>query len=200
MAVPVVPTTPYVPGNIPTASDFNTFIRNAINYFVNPPRAIAKNTTGTITRTATATWQLMTWNNQVDDTDAIYDPAGTHPERMIIVTPGRYHVWLNCVWENHNVQPYDGDRGIQIRKNSGGLVTGGDIVAVDHRASNSNPNTTYSATQQGCDGYFSMAATDYFECFAYDTDDDTVLGSPVGCYLDTTRHNSHRFGVQWVSI
>lgn len=201
MAVPTAPTA-FVPGNIPSATNMNTSVRDAINFFLNPPRCSVRDNRGTVTRTATGTWELLAWNVDVVDTDAIHDPV-TNNSRLIAKTAGMYYVWFNIQWELHNTQAYDGERGVMIRKNSAGAVGTGTLVGIDHRASNSNPLEKWAASMQGVAAYVAMAVNDYVECFAYDNDDDTTgfpAFTPVGCYLDTTDYNAHRFGMEWVSI
>jgi hypothetical protein len=186
-------------GTIPTAAQFNSNIRDPINFFKIPPRvAVAWNATP-VTRTATATWELMRWNVDINDTDGIHDPV-TNNSRLVAATAGMYHVWCNIVWEEHSLQAYDGARGIMIRKNSAGAVGTGTLIGIDHRKCNTNPLERYGASQQGADGYAALAVNDYVEAFAYDTDDDTVFGTPVGCYLDPSSYGAHRFGMTWVSI
>lgn len=198
MAVPNPKT--WAPGNIPTAAEFNTDIRDAIGFFKAPPRAQTRHN-ATITRASRTTWSLLPWNNEITDTDGGMHDNATNNSRLIAKTAGRYHVWANVTWEDHSVQPFEGDRGLQIRKNSAGAVGTGTLIAVDHRHCKTTAIGSHGASQQGCDGYVSMAVNDYVECFVYDADDDTVpIATPTGCYLEPQTWAAQRFGMVWVSI
>ena len=198
--VPTVPATPYSPGNIPNQTDFNTYIRDAQNFFLNVPRVVAKSSTGTVARSTPTNWDPVAWNAEDMDNDTSHDTV-TNNSRLIAKTAGTYYAWVSIVWENHSVQAYDGLRACVIRKNSAGSPVGGSQVALDRRASNSNPNGNYTASNQGCGGYVALAVNDYVEVLVYDNDDDTIpISTAVGCYLETTIYASMRFGMQWVSI
>ena len=195
MAVPS-PTT-WTPGNIPSAAQFNADIRDAITFFKAPPRSQVMHN-ATITRPSRTSWSLVPWNTEITDTDAMHDNV-TNNSRLIAKTAGRYHVWVNITWEDHLVQAFEGDRGVQIRKNSAGSIVTGTLIGIDHRHCKTTAVGSQGASQQGCDGYVSLAVNDYVECFVYDADDGTS-GGAVGCSLEPQVWAAQRFGMNWISI
>lgn len=207
--IPSNPPTSFSPGNIPNQTDFNTYVRDAQNFFLNVPRAVAKDSTGTVVRNTggpsgngRTNWTSVTWNQEDTDNDTIHD-VSSNTNRLVAKTGGLYYAWCSIVWEKHTVEQYDGLRAMVIRKNAGGSPSGGTQVALDRRASNSNPNGAFTASNQSCGGYIALSVNDYVEVLVYDNDDDNVpavVGTPTGCYLNTTAYSSMRFGMQWVKV
>jgi len=200
------PKSNWVAGTVPTANEFNSNIRDAINFFLSPPRAIARDTHAgsgnPIVRSTPTAWSLIPWNTTVAETDgaSMHDPSTTASSaKLVAQTAGLYHVWASINWEDHTIFPFDGDRGLQIRKNSGGSASGGTLIAIDHRHCKTSAVGAHGASQQGCDGYVSLAVNDYVESFAFDDDNDTVGGNPSGCYLWPGTWNAARFGMVWIA-
>ena len=200
-----IPTTKtWAVNDIPTAAEFNQYVRDAHNFFKAPPRVLVKSNVD-LTRSSRTSWSLVTWNTPIAETDGTNGHVSGQPSRIVALTAGRYHVWCNIQWEDHTVQLSEGDRGIQIRKNSGGSDSGGASVGIDHRHAQTAanvPNTAPGCSQQGVEGFVSLAVNDYVEVFAYDADDDTTGIFPTvdsGCTLDLTRYNAARFGMVWIS-
>ena len=81
----------WAPGNIPTASQFNTDVRDAITFFVSPPRVMVKNSATSASITP-LTWTRLDWNQEDSDPDGIH---GATTQRLIAVTAGRYFVTIH---------------------------------------------------------------------------------------------------------
>lgn len=190
------PKSNWVAGTVPTANEFNSNIRDAINFFLSPPRVQVTHS-ATITRPSPASWSLIPWNTEAADADSTHDPV-TANSQLVAKTPGLYHVWANITWEDHAASFYDGDRGVQIRKNSGGSNSLGTLIGIDHRHCNTLQLVGSSgASFQGCDGFVWMnGSTDYVECFAFDDDNDS---GGVGCSLKPNRWAAQRFGMVWIA-
>lgn len=83
----------WVAGEVMTAANMNTHVRDAINYLLAPPRceayqSVSQNcTTGTVT--------TLTFTSETVDTDGIHSTS-VNTSRMTIVTPGRYKVLGGC--------------------------------------------------------------------------------------------------------
>jgi hypothetical protein len=188
----------YADNTIATAAQFNAQIKDAQNFLKSVPRAQVMHN-ALITRPTQTSWSLVPWNLDIDKTDGGgMHSTVTNNSRVIALTAGVYHCWVNITWEDHAIQAFDGDRGVQIRKNSAGNVGTGTLVGVDHRHCFTNPTPAVGASQHGCEGYIFLAVNDYIETFVYDADNDTS-GGPVGCYLDPAVWFAQRFGMRWVS-
>lgn len=207
MAIPVP--TIWADNTIPLASQFNTDIKGTVNFLRSVPRAqvmhnaTIQRTTGGPTSNGRTNWSVLPWNVDIDKTDgSAMHNTSTNNSRIIAQTAGVYHVWANITWEDHTSQSFDGDRGIQIRKNSAGAVGTGTLIGVDHRHCKTQLFGGQGATQQGCEGYVSMAVNDYLEVFVYDADDDVVpiVLTACGCFLEPQTWFAQRFGMRWVSI
>src|SRR5829696_2502384 len=116
MAIPSGRT--WAPGEIPTAAQFNTDIRDAVNYWKSPARVQVKNTAGNLT-VGLASWILITWGAEDTDTDAFHS-TGVNTSRLVVPAGlgGLYYWFITTRWENHNDQV--GARGVQVRTNSAG--------------------------------------------------------------------------------
>lgn len=116
--IPTVPT--FTAGAVLTASDLNA-MGTAINFWASPPRAsITKSTTQSLNN---ATLTLITWDQEVYDTDAMHDTV-TNNSRLICQTAGYYAITGTLSFAINGT----GTRGIQIRKNAAGSSTGGTLL------------------------------------------------------------------------
>src|SRR5690606_30094922 len=101
------------PNTVPTAAQFNTEIRDAVNFLLSPKRALVRRTT-TNQDIPPQTWTRLTgWNVEDADTDTIH--SSSDPQ-LVAKTAGRYLVFLSIRWEWHTFT--GGARGMMICKNS----------------------------------------------------------------------------------
>lgn len=71
-----------------TASDYDTYTRDAIAFLLAPPRCLAYQGTATTTFT-TGVFAVLGLDTELFDSEAIHSTV-TNPSRMTIVTPGLY--------------------------------------------------------------------------------------------------------------
>lgn len=176
------------PGNIPTAAEFNTNIRDAINFYKAPPRVLVKNSV--VQDLVNATWTALTWNQEDADTDGIHSTS-SNTSRLTAVTAGRYFVTISIRWEDH-ILGYSGVRGVQVRKNSAGAVGSGSCVCIDMRHHQDNLTGSIGAANQSTCGYVYLGVGDYVEAFGYQTDGGNSE-------VSHTTTSGNRFGAIWVS-
>lgn len=126
-------TTPrtWVAGDVLTAAQLNTDVRDNISFLANPPSAIARRAASQ--SIANATWTLITFDTEDRDTDGMFTVASG--DRITIVTAGLYHVEFKAAF-SVNV---NGDRAFQICKgivvDTGGFARAtGKATAIDSSA------------------------------------------------------------------
>lgn len=103
-----------------TAAKLNLEVRDTLNFLINPPQAKASLVTTPISAT-TATWTLVTLNQEDWDNDGIHGTStaigdATSNSRLTCVTPGLYATSSSIVYANSGT----GMRGLRIVKNGGG--------------------------------------------------------------------------------
>jgi hypothetical protein len=93
MSVPVEMTA--VAGAILTAVQWNSNVRDGINYIITPPLVIVRqNSAQTI---ANITWTAITWNTEIVNRDGMHSTS-VNPTRFTINTPGFYHCKSILAW------------------------------------------------------------------------------------------------------
>jgi hypothetical protein len=196
MAIPSGRT--WAPGEIPTAAQLNTDIRDAVNFFKTPPRVQVRNSTNL--SVGLATWVLVAMNAEDTDTDAFHTTGGSNSRLTVPAGCAGYYYWfITTRWENHTDQV--GARGVQVRKNSAGSAASGQRIGGDFRHSHHNVLTEDRTYRQGqsCTGLIQLAVADYIEAFVW-ADEDQVFPIADGTSLyhaDPTGAASVRFGMIW---
>lgn len=181
------------PGNIPTATEMNTDLRDAINFFKAPPRVLVKNNAQV--DIPPQAWTLLTWNTEDADTDAMHSTS-SNTSRLVAATAGRYEVKLQIRWEDH-LDP-EGVRACQIRKNSAGAVGSGNLVTADIRHHQDYLTGDHGASIQHCTGYIYLAASDYVEAFVWHNQNTPIVGYD-NSLVEHDMGDNIRFGALWVS-
>lgn len=137
------------------ASLWNTDVRDAVNFLLNPPTArVYQGTAGTTLTTATAT--LIPFDAESWDTDSCHSLA-TNTSRLVATTAGKYLVVAQVSYAANAT----GQRYVTLRKNSAGSSSGGtliDSVSVDAMASGST--SVFLVTE-----VWLSTAGDYLEVF-----------------------------------
>src|SRR5687768_1490286 len=105
----------------------NTEIRDAVNFFLNPPQAVLNFTS--LPTATNATFLLLSWSNEVKDTDAMHSTT-TNLSRININTAGRFRIEATISFNSSSV----GRRTLVLRKNAAGNVASGTYVIQDNRA------------------------------------------------------------------
>ena len=78
-------------GEIATAAELNSNVRDSINFLLATPRAVvSKNTTTSVVSSSTPA--LITWNTSSVDTDSMWSGPSS---RIYAKTPGRFEFWLS---------------------------------------------------------------------------------------------------------
>lgn len=91
-------TTPatFTTGNVLTAAQLNTNVRDNTNFLFDPPMVLATRTTAQSIPNATSTGVLFTATD-IYDTDTMHDPSGA-PGNIVINTAGVYDLWASVEW------------------------------------------------------------------------------------------------------
>lgn len=196
MAIPSGRT--WAPGDIPTATHLNTDVRDAVNFFKTPPRITARNTTNL--SVPLATWTRLAFDTDVTDTDGFHDPV-TNNSRLIVPSgfAGYYYWFITVRWEFHN--DFVGARGVQVRKNSGGSVSGGGRMGGDFRHSPHNVLSSERAHRpaQSASGLIQLAVGDYLDSWVW-ADEDQIFPIADGTtvyHADPSGASGTRFGMIW---
>ena len=165
-----VPTTHTVAvGDFVTASDENTFVRDAMAFVIAPPRCkVYQGATGTTAGTS-GTAALMLWDSEQYDTDSMHSTS-TNTSRIAINTNGLYEIKVSVFWAANAT----GFRDVEVRKNSAGAVGSG--TGLDKFR---NPATATLGGWVGGSLEESLVAGDYIEFFALQTSGGS-LATTVG--------------------
>lgn len=158
-----------------TASDENTYVRDAVTFLSDVPRVSCyQGATGTTAGTS-GTAALMLWDSEQYDTDSMHSTS-TNTSRVTINTTGLYAVSVSVFWAANAT----GFRDVEIRKNAGGAVGSGTGLAKFRAAA--------TATLGGWVGgtcYLPLVGgSDYIECFALQTSGGS-LATTVGSQFTT---------------
>lgn len=188
-------------GETPTATELNTELRDAWNFFANPPRvkvyrASAQSVTGDVSGNSTDI--LMTWTSEIYDTDGMFSGSvGTPSSRLTVVTAGIYQVMLHVNFTPLN-DSSPGCRYTAIKLNASGVADldasgeqlkqiGNDVV----RLTNSNtslPQTSHVSLQMY------LAQGDYIEA---------CIGSSFNGGQNTLVSGAETrtfFGMRWMGV
>ena len=171
MATVPVPITAVV-GAILTASEWNAGEEAALAFLLGSgPRLSVYNSTALTP--ANTSWTLQTWDSEVVDTDSMHS-VSVNPSRLTATTAGVYSTFAQVSFTANAT----GARAIQIRKNSGGVVSGGTQV-VQNNSGNAGAAIGAGAL---CVKDVTMAAGDYLEVFIYQSSGAGLLtyaGDPL---------------------
>jgi hypothetical protein len=153
MPAPNLPT--LVAGDRWTAARYNA-LRAAIEFYGTPPMVAAYRTVAGSLTSGTDT--LIGLDDEDYDTDGMHSvAAGPTNGRVYFVTQGRYEVVARCTFAAQS----DGYRRIKVRTNSGGVVSGGGLLAEAIADAVPGDSTTVELVVQR-----RMVAGDYIEMFA----------------------------------
>lgn len=181
----------WAPGTVPTASEFNTDIRDVINFLKAPQRVLVSNNADV--DLTTQTWHLLTWNSEVTDTEGIHSTA-SNTSRLTAVTPGWYSAWCAVRWE---VNSSNGSRQIQIREGSAGSESGGTMVALDIR--HTQDNVLVNGSTQHCMGMVQLGVGDYVEAFVWHDYDGSLSDNVEIDHISGGGATTVRFGMTWIA-
>lgn len=184
MAVPSTHTVAV--GDFVTASDENTYVRDPVSFFLNPPRcSVYQGTTGTTAGTSGVA-ALVLWDSESasdGDTDSMHSTS-SNTSRIVATTAGLYLVTVSIYFAANAT----GYREVKLRINSAGSSVGGTPVR------GGQFRIPATATGSGyCGGATSvrLAATDYIEAFVTQTSGGS-LATVVG-------EEFSRLAAQWVA-
>lgn len=150
-------TTPrtWVTNEKPTAAQFNTHLRDNLEFLAGPDRAYAyRSSDQTI---ATASWDVISMGAENYDTNGLHSNS-TNPSRITAAVAGLYLVTAQVNFAGSST----GDRRLQIRKNAGGTQANGTLWGQDNRRATASNNTVSNLSAQ-----VPLAAGDYVELFVY---------------------------------
>lgn len=137
------------------ASVWNTDVRDAVNFLLNPPTCrVYQGTTGTTLATATAT--LIPFDTESWDTDGCHSTS-SNTSRLTAVTAGKYLVIAQISYAANAT----GQRYVTLRKNSAGSSSGGTLVdSLSCDAAASGSTSVFLVTE-----VWLSTAGDYLEVF-----------------------------------
>lgn len=160
MAVPTTHTVAV--GDKHTASNENTYVRDPVAFFLNPPRcSIYQGTAGTTAGTS-GTAALVLWDTESasdGDTDTMHSTS-TNTSRVVATTAGLYRVDVSIYFAANAT----GYREVQLRKNAAGNVASGTQIDQFRLAA-----TPTGSGYCGGGKLVRLAATDYIEAFVTQT-------------------------------
>jgi hypothetical protein len=136
-------------GNVLTASEMNTYVRDNTAFLNAPPSTRVYNNAAISVNNTTNT--TLTFNTERWDTDTMHNTV-TNTSRLTATTAGLYHIYANISWASNAT----GYRVMTIVLN--GATT---IANVDQRAVDGAITTHVVSTE------YSLAATDYVEVVVY---------------------------------
>jgi hypothetical protein len=188
----------WVKNTVPTATNFNTEIRDATNFCTGPQRVLVRHA-GTNPDLLENTWTLLAWDTTVTETEAGMHDGAVNNSRLTAVTGGYYQVWMSSRWEPTvfpNVQ-IEGARAISVEKNAVSNVAGtGDEVCSDRRACSEFVTTTFGTGMASCTGFVRLNPGDFVQAFAWQGDNANIEFSH-----GVSNHNvrSCFFGMVWIA-
>lgn len=152
---------------IPTHTEFNTNIKDAVNFLLRPPRVIVRRSSNQTI--PCESWTRVDWStDDSDDPDGMY--PGDHNSRIAIVTPGWYEVKVSARWESTPPNSFGGQNGaraIVAYVNSGGTIGGDFEIGSDRRRATDNISPNYGHGCQSFSGVCDLGVGDYIEVFAW---------------------------------
>lgn len=155
-----------------SATAFDLGVRDPLNFLFDPPHCSVYDGTGVTA--VDATYTLMVWDTETDDTDAMHS-TGVNPSRIIFVTPGRYELKIHtAIPVTTTYTTYN----VQLKLNSGGVVGGGTSLrtwSFGAAASRTNISTFTSISRV-------FAAADYVELFVQQTTTSNRAMQAAGQY------------------
>jgi hypothetical protein len=157
------------------ASDWNTYVRDAVAFFLDPPQCYVYNNAN-ISVATSGTAQALTFNTEIYDTDAMHSTS-SNTDRITIVTAGYYVLVGNVIWAANAT----GVRELAIQRN------GTTVWAIR--------DTAVAAGEAHIQDIVTppllASATDYFQLFARQTSG--------GALNATTAAYSPSLSARWVS-
>jgi hypothetical protein len=186
----------WAPGETPTATHFNTDIRDAVNFYKGPPHVQVSNSTDP--DIVLETWTGLNWNTEDVDTDGMHEGV-SHPSRLTATTAGFYQIFITVRWEWH--ADLVGARGVQLLTNANFNPAAGKRIGGDFR--HHMDNVVIGDQNQCCSAYFRFSAGEYVEAFVWHSNDQTF-----GDDMSEIWHNpgafgtfarSMRFGMIWLA-
>jgi len=144
-------TTPktWASGDVLTAADLNTYVRDNVAFNANPPKCRVFNSAAI--SAANAVDVLVTLDSERFDTDTMHSTT-TNPERITFTTAGTYLVGASLAWSDNAA----GSRVIYIRRNG-----------VNRIVQQSTTGTGVANNPIAASTLFYFAANDYVELFAF---------------------------------
>lgn len=159
-------------GEIVTAAEMNSNIRDAGNFWLTRPYCYIYNNAGLPVVSGTST--LVPWDSEIEDNDGMHS-TGTNPSRLIFQTTGVYLIMPALSWPAASPAASANGRNVMLRLNSGGSSGGGSLLisvgaAISSQSGSNTPTFawTYRAANIG----------DYIETFAVQNSGGTI--STVG--------------------
>lgn len=148
-------------GQVVTSAEINSNLRDAVNFLAAPPRC-ELTWTPTPFAVANATWQLLSWNTAVVNTDNMW--TNLSASRITVQTPGRYELEGNIHFQPSAVANVMFGMAMQI--NGGGVYGSGTKIKEDCRDGSNvaNIGTGVVIAQKTF-----LNAGDYVEWFAMQT-------------------------------
>lgn len=99
------------PASIPTYTEFNREIFDTVNFLLNPPMVLLRQTTAQ--NQASDSHVIISWTTAIVDTDGIWSSGD--PTKLIPKTAGLYKGWIGASWVPGC--PVGGERNIGVMKN-----------------------------------------------------------------------------------
>ena len=152
-------------GDILTASDMNTYVRDNTDFLNAPPSARVYNDADI--SVANNTLVALTFNTERWDTDTIHNTS-TNTNRLTCQTAGLYHIYGTVLFAANAT----GQRAVQIKLN-GTTFIGGDM-RVDAAASG---GTRLTAVTE-----YSLSAADYVELVVFQDSGGALNVTSAGNY------------------
>ena len=152
----------YVAGNTLLASQLNSDVRDAGNFFLNVPQVKVYNSANWTNFTASGTFVQVTWDSEAYDTDTMHSTA-SNQARITFTTAGIYAITANPRWLAPGAAWSSNARlQIELRKNAGATVV--------YEANYGPPNANNAVSAPSWSTRLLVVAGDYIEAWVAITD------------------------------
>lgn len=111
------------PGDAPTASEWNTFVRGNVAFLARPPAVKVRRTTAQSIATG-GSGATITFDEERFDTDTMWDPGA--PARLSVTTAGIYAISAGAVFATNAT----GTRQVAVFLNGTTIIGGNSVPAV----------------------------------------------------------------------
>lgn len=155
----------WVAGEIVTAAEMNSNVRDAGNFWLGVPTCNIYNNTGVSCVSGTAT--LIPFDSESEDNDGMHSTT-TNPSRVIANTPGLYDIRVALRWLGATATS---TRSLNMRLNAAGSSAGGTSITTKTEAANSTATAGASNAhfQERSFHYRFVNVGDYLELFGTQT-------------------------------